>query len=281
MAKLKIVLLLLFPVLSNAGGMDQHFIDQNVLNIFSVSGQRGDYLIGASGTGFMINNQGYLITNNHVVAGGKQHHIYYKQGNKVQHQPAKLIWSSKTYDLAILKTHLKRQGLPINTTPLEKAQEVLAVGYPGASKISSSLEADEYDSTWTKGTVGKILKNVSWRKAASDTFTIIQHSADINKGNSGGPLFNQCGQVVGINTWASNRIYISQLTKSYKDYSNNKNTSTDSGIEIPAGIFHASHTSLLVDILQKNHIPFSLGNECGGGQHTTDYRSTYGDDDLL
>ncbi|MEK7990318.1 MAG: trypsin-like peptidase domain-containing protein [Thiotrichaceae bacterium] len=183
----------------------------------------------ASGTGFVINANNYVVTNHHVI---KNHHILkvLDGGVELEHlKEARVIWASAEKDLAILHVPnlTPRKPLKLNASELEKASVVLALGFPGAAdKLGNEL--DFVETSATDGRVSRLMRNTSWDHT-SELFDIIQHSAQINGGNSGGPLINQCGEVVGVNT--------------------------ASAIDAQ-GIFYASHISSLIEILNARNIDF-------------------------
>ncbi len=174
-------------------------VEPSVVRLISLDG--GNKLIGL-GSGFAVGSEGYLVTNHHVIEGARRVVAAFKAaGGKPDRLEAAVVWSSPDVDIAFLKVEPGRipgltvaEGLPV------KAERVFAIGYPGiadfsleGSKISSFVE-----STATNGSVGRIITG-KWDKEGS-SLEIIQHSAPINSGNSGGPLFDQCGRVIGVNT---------------------------------------------------------------------------------
>lgn len=169
--------------------------DRSVVRIFSKDpeAQRG-----VTGSGFVITDDGYVVTNFHVVAA----HVTRKWSLSVVDagglKDATVTWSSPEYDLAILQVAgLNRPAAPIALEVPRKGEPVFAVGFPGkADRLQIAATT-----TLTNGLVSRKFR-APWRKGAAEIL-IIQHNADINKGNSGGPLFNACGSVVGINTQGS------------------------------------------------------------------------------
>jgi serine protease Do len=136
------------------------------------------------GSGFIINASGYIITNAHVVAGQPKVVTVMMADGKTE-MPADVVgFSAKGLDLALLK--INRPGkLPIvtlgNTKSIRVGDNVYAIGTP---------LGEENQSTFTAGMVSAIREE--GRR--------IQHNAAVNKGNSGGPLLNEKGEVVGVNT---------------------------------------------------------------------------------
>ena len=139
----------------------------------------------SSGTGVVLTQDGYLITNAHVVAGAQSVRVILHDNRAL---PASLVGFDAVEDLAVLK--VEAEGL----VPAEFGDSnALRIGEPVAA-LGDSLG---YRATFTDGIVSALDREVQ----VDDTkMTLIQTSAAINYGNSGGPLFNRYGQVVGINT---------------------------------------------------------------------------------
>jgi len=138
----------------------------------------------ALGTGFVISQDGYIVTNNHVVDGADEIIVKMKNGKEY---PAKLIGTDKKVDVALLK--VKARGLQTvelgDSDVLRVGDWVMAIGNPFG-----------LEQTVTAGIVsakGRVI-------GAGPYDHFIQTDAAINPGNSGGPLFNLKGEVVGINT---------------------------------------------------------------------------------
>ena len=146
----------------------------------------------STGSGFIVREDGYIVTNNHVVDGADGHiKVLFGDGSVVD---AKLVGSTTDYDLAVLK--VDETGL----TPLTLGDsDAMVVGDPVIA-IGSPLGLD---STVTTGIVSALHRTVT---TASETSTssafidAIQTDAAINPGNSGGPLINSAGEVIGINS---------------------------------------------------------------------------------
>jgi S1-C subfamily serine protease len=148
----------------------------------------------SSGSGFVYSKDGYIVTNNHVVAAGNSYEIVFASGDRMQ---AKLIGADPDSDLAVLKV----DKLPAGVTPLALANEedtqvgelAVAIGNPFGEQGSMSL-----------GIVSGLGRSLPSQRAtnAGSTYSlpqVIQTDAPINPGNSGGPLLNLDGQVIGVN----------------------------------------------------------------------------------
>ena len=143
---------------------------------------------GASlGTGVIFTEDGYILTNYHVLEGGSDCTIYLENDHSYA---AKYVAGDADSDLAVLKTDLT--GLPAaqfgDSEKLTVGNKVYAIGNPLGYELRGTL---------TDGIVSAINRDV-W--VDGRTMTLIQTNAALNSGNSGGPLINQYGQVVGINT---------------------------------------------------------------------------------
>jgi serine protease Do len=157
----------------------------------------------ASGSGVIISNDGYIVTNNHVVDGADE--VTVTLSNRKSFK-AKVVGADPASDLAVIK--IDAQGLPFllygNSDDVKIGQWVLAIGYP------LNLET-----TVTAGIVsakGRTL-DINSRQSQTPLESFIQTDAAVNPGNSGGPLINPEGQLIGINS------AIASPTGSYAGYS--------------------------------------------------------------
>jgi S1-C subfamily serine protease len=146
--------------------------------------------VQGAGSGFLIDPRGYVVTNYHVVEGAQN--IEVTLGDHTRY-PAKFVGADESNDVALVKIDLK--GKVITALPLGDSdnllvgQKVLAIGNPFG----------EFSSTLTTGVVSAIGRTIQ----TGETTIIdeaIQTDAAINQGNSGGPLLNSRGEVIGINT---------------------------------------------------------------------------------
>lgn len=142
----------------------------------------------SSGSGFVVRSDGYLLTNQHVVAGaGKKLSVTFADGRK---EPAEVIGSTTSYDVAVLKVD-RTDLVPLELADSEKVQvgdQVIAIGAPLG-----------LDGTVTTGIVSAMNRPVAAGDQYDTAFiNAIQTDTAINPGNSGGPLVNMRGQVVGI-----------------------------------------------------------------------------------
>ena len=172
-----------------------------MLGVFGIGGQSdssqnsnsGKLQTASEGSGVIYKKSGnaaYVVTNNHVVAGSSALQVIMSNGKKVD---ADLVGSDAATDLAVLKinsANVKTVASFGNSNSITAGQDVLAIGSPMGS---------EYANTVTKGIVSA--KNRTLKAGTDGTLTsVIQTDAAINSGNSGGPLINMAGQVIGINS---------------------------------------------------------------------------------
>lgn len=149
-----------------------------------------------SGTGFALKN-GYLITNHHVIDGAGSISVQGVNGNFITKLTATVVASDQANDIALLKitdgrfTGFGNVPYQLRTTMAEVGEEVFALGYPLADVMGDEI----------KFTDGKI----SSRTGVQGAVNVYQISVPIQPGNSGGPLFDQQGRVVGITTASLNK----------------------------------------------------------------------------
>ncbi|MDE6108187.1 MAG: trypsin-like peptidase domain-containing protein [Oscillospiraceae bacterium] len=139
------------------------------------------------GSGVIFSADGYIVTNAHVIAGGKRAEVVLSDGTVLV---ASLVGYDKGYDLAVLK--VKAIGTALTVAEFGDS-DALRVGDP-AWAIGNPLGM-ELRGTMTDGMVSAINREVG---ADNGTMTLIQTTAALNSGNSGGALINAAGQVVGI-----------------------------------------------------------------------------------
>jgi|HigsolmetaAR202D_1030399.scaffolds.fasta_scaffold00067_43 Trypsin-like serine proteases, typically periplasmic, contain C-terminal PDZ domain len=137
----------------------------------------------SSGSGVIISEDGYIVTNNHVVENSASLEVIYADGSR---HSAKLIGTDAFSDLAVIQV---KDPVPAvaqlgDSDALQPGETVIAIGSP----------LGDFKNSVTQGIVSALNRNVGGQEG------LIQTDAAINHGNSGGPLINLQGQVVGINT---------------------------------------------------------------------------------
>lgn len=188
----------------------------------------------SSGSGFHIGN-GHIITNNHVIDKSSLKLLVVARKNSptsIELQDATVHWTDKELDIAIIKVpEIECEGLTLCGAPVKKGSRAYAIGFPISAEISrrggsqnlSSAEKDYYklivnkdkrgvikdlnselvqilDPTVSSGELRKTTKR-KWQPNYSTKLEVIDHDVNIGHGNSGGPLFDHSGRVIGINTW--------------------------------------------------------------------------------
>ncbi|MEM8936391.1 MAG: trypsin-like peptidase domain-containing protein [Pseudomonadota bacterium] len=225
---------------------------EGIVQIFSLKfDSRGELISSSTGTGFVLNDEGYIATNNHVVEGAT--HFYVNPDGKstpystirTQSNVERIVWASGDRDLAIihapnvpdLKPVVLAEKLP------EKGEPVQAVGYPGVADHTTARSSDAYsNATYTSGVLSRVFEGKLNRK--NDVLVdIVQHSAVINGGNSGGPLIDECDRVLGVNTLG--------ISRSFQDRRGNTVAETD-----VVGVYYASNISELRDALETQSISY-------------------------
>jgi S1-C subfamily serine protease len=145
--------------------------------------------IEGAGSGFVMDTKGYILTNNHVVEGAQT--IEVVLGDQSRY-PAKVVGADARNDVALIKIEPKNKplvALPLgDSSTIQVGQKVLAIGNPFG-----------FQSTLTTGVISALGRTV---QTSQTTFIdeAIQTDAAINRGNSGGPLINSHGEVIGINS---------------------------------------------------------------------------------
>lgn len=144
---------------------------------------------GGTGSGFIIDKRGYVLTNNHVIANADKISLTLADGSTFE---ATLVGKDVENDLAVVKFDPKGRALtvlPLGTSAnLKVGMKVLAIGNPFA-----------LDRTMTTGIVSALGRPLKEENGVV-IHELIQTDASINPGNSGGPLINSRGEVIGINT---------------------------------------------------------------------------------
>ena len=178
------------------------------------------------GSGFAVNDRGYVVTNRHVVCpeasveDGAEGNCMGKNRptrinvrwvdriGTIQEGRASVVATWRDLDLAVIVLMREATLSPEERlTPLSLADqdpepllEVLSYGYPAEGDLFVRKESGEaYVTTVTDGIVSRVIEG-AWERGGQHRFRIVQHDAAISPGNSGGPVVDRCGRVVGVNT---------------------------------------------------------------------------------
>lgn len=214
MAALLMLVLLVIPVQSEAQGSVAAETRNGVVRILSVYYNQGMY---ATGSGLAVGTEGessdIFVTNHHVIEDADEVYILLDNqwrssvpafggtDDNVHAVKCDVLYTpASSPDYAILQAHrvvTERVSLPLMHAELASPGEgIYALGYPGVSdNVTSDVSADIDSITITKGTISRFVTFESENSRA------IQIDADINHGNSGGPLITEEGYVIGLNTW--------------------------------------------------------------------------------
>lgn len=162
-----------------------------VVEIRSVGSRRGTT---SSGTGFIFDGRGYILTNYHVVDGASSVRVILEDGTELA---GKVLGSDPSNDLAVVSVDPRGRTLPVlplgDSDAVEPGEPAIAIGFPlgeGKSVTAGIVSGKNRASDSPAG----------WRQVG-----MIQTDAALNPGNSGGPLLNAAGQVIGINAQAVSR----------------------------------------------------------------------------
>ena len=143
-----------------------------------------------SGSGFFISEKGYIATNHHVVDGAKQMQVTFKQNGQTKTYKAEVVVTDPTNDLAIVKivdnsfAELPKIPYVFTAKTEDVGTSVFALGYPKTQKLGEEIK-------FTDGTI-------SAKTGAQGDIRLYQISVPITHGNSGGPLFDKQGNLIGI-----------------------------------------------------------------------------------
>jgi 2-alkenal reductase len=172
-------------------------LQETLINLYQRANPAVVYIIvpSGSGSGFVYNVEGYIVTNNHVVQGERSYEVVFANGER---RGAELVGADADSDLAVLRVDQLPEGVePLPLAPadnLQVGQFVVAIGNPFGEQGSMSL-----------GIVSGLDRSLRSQRgsALGSSYSlpeVIQTDAPINPGNSGGPLLNLDGQVVGVNS---------------------------------------------------------------------------------
>ena len=144
--------------------------------------------VSASGSGVVLDPRGFIVTNAHVVAGARSLDVVFADGRR---QVAEIVGTDSPFtDIAVVKVSAK----DLDTLPLGDSDALT----PGQRVVAIGSALGDFRNTVTEGVISGLHR--TWREGGIVLEDLIQTDAAINHGNSGGPLVNTQGQVIGINT---------------------------------------------------------------------------------
>jgi len=157
-------------------------------------GRSGTRSAAGLGSGFIVREDGVILTNAHVVNGASRISVALKDGPTY---PARLLGADETNDLAVIKIDAK--ALPVaplgNSSNLLVGEWAIAIGNPYGFLLANT------EPSVTAGVVSGTGRNLATQNEGSGVYVdMIQTDASINPGNSGGPLVNALGEVIGVNS---------------------------------------------------------------------------------
>ena len=157
-------------------------------------GRPGEQVAAGIGSGFIVRQDGVIVTNAHVVAGASKVSVALRDGTTY---PATVVGEDELNDLAVLR--IEATGLP--TAPLGSSRDLMigewavGIGNPYGFLLGNS------EPSVTVGVVSGVGRNLTGRGDGPGVYVdMIQTDASINPGNSGGPLINAMGEVIGVNS---------------------------------------------------------------------------------
>ncbi len=168
-----------------------------LINLYQVANPAVVFIINGagSGSGFVYDTDGHIVTNNHVIEGSRQVEVVFASGERLL---ARLVGADADSDLAVIKVDELPAGvnpLPIaNFDTVQVGQIVAAIGNPFGEQGSMSM-----------GIVSGIGRSLQSQRSGSNMGNyslpeVVQTDAPVNPGNSGGPLLNLNGEVIGVNS---------------------------------------------------------------------------------
>lgn len=194
------LLLAIFALASPARADDISAAGRSVVRVVVVVfGEEGEVAGFGHGSGFAV-GPNRIVTNAHVVAQaqqGKNVRIGVVPSEGAQTREARIVAVDSARDLALLEVPgANFSPIPLYVGPLDDGSAVAALGYPGNVDLATARSADDYITPLPPTRSVGIFSNVR----PINGITTLLHTANIARGHSGGPLLDQCGRVLGVNT---------------------------------------------------------------------------------
>lgn len=249
-----LVLALIFNTFLLSGNSNVEKFSKSVVRVLNITKiYKNGNINYSTGTAFAISKDGYFLTNNHVVEESKELRVFRKENGKNKEYKATIIWVNKNYDLALIQVEDIEVKPLVFAKNIELSKSVYAVGFPDrGDNVKETPDNDNFtEITISKGIVSSMPKLLLGR---SDQETkVIQTDAVLNHGNSGGPLLNECGEVVGVNVQKA-------LNKPGKGISGLAKALHGDTIQ---GIFFTIHRDTVLETLTHKNNAFILSkNDC-------------------
>jgi S1-C subfamily serine protease len=193
--------------------------------------------VTSSGTGFFVNAEGDLVTNHHVVQQCPRAYVNFDS----RYVPARLVHLDEEDDLAVLSADVETPSHASFTRAeqVQIGQEIITLGFPLQRLLTTSP-------TLSTGVVSALA-------GPADIEELFQHTAAIQPGNSGGPVFDASGNVVGVVAGTLNTVMFAQLTGA-----------------LPQNLNFAIRRELVIDFLKRNEVVFSLRDAADEARPTTE-----------
>jgi S1-C subfamily serine protease len=150
-----------------------------------------------TGTGFLVSGKRTLVTTYHLIANGEKYFVVYRDGSNGKLVEARVVDRRNSIDLAILEAREDLPGRPLTLADFEpeKLTSVVAVGVP----------AGDMKQDTAPGMVSRIYiaNNTALSETQDINARIVEHNAPVTLGGSGGPLVDECGIVIGVNSFST------------------------------------------------------------------------------
>ena len=146
-----------------------------------IEGDDSKIIAASSGTGFFVSSSGHMVTNYHVIEECNSVKVHYKGSEK----DAQVLFTDKTNDLAIIKANVKPDKVyAVSDEDVSLLEDIIVAGYPLGKKVSAAIKT-------SKGSVTALA-------GYGDNYSNFQTDAALNSGNSGGPIMDQKGNILGV-----------------------------------------------------------------------------------
>lgn len=177
-------------------------VEQGVVRVINAGQKTEGFYFNGVGSGVVIDGAGSILTNAHVLIGNDKIFVQWKTtAGEVRDEEAQVIKQDRKRDLALIRVSgIEAPPVAIAVDLPAKGTTVYAIGFPGVADTGGTAEdinSRFFEATVTQGVVGRVL---SREMPGGLTWSMVQHSAVISGGSSGGALVNSCGHLIGINS---------------------------------------------------------------------------------